>query len=131
MPSPLTEAPKAVVLLSGGLDSYTTAAIASHEGFVVHALTVRYGQIHAQELVAARRVCESLGITARLEVSVDLAALGGSALTGDRPVPKDGAHGQEIPPTYVPARKYGAVVVGAGLGGGAWRRGHLRGCERG
>ena len=95
----------AVVLLSGGLDSYTAGAIAKDEGFDLCALTVRYGQLHAQELVAARRVAEALGVRDRLELSVDLAAVGGSALTGDTPVPKDRALDDGgVPPTYVPAR---------------------------
>ena len=95
----------AVVLLSGGLDSYTAGAIAKDEGFDLYALTVRYGQLHAQELVAARRVAEALNVRDRLELAVDLAAVGGSALTGDTPVPKDRALDDgEIPPTYVPAR---------------------------
>jgi 7-cyano-7-deazaguanine synthase len=96
---------KAVVLLSGGLDSYTAGAIARDKGFELYALTVRYGQLHAQELVAARRVSDALGVRDRLELSVDLAAVGGTALTGDTPVPKDRElDKEEIPPTYVPAR---------------------------
>ena len=81
--------PKAVVLLSGGLDSYTAGAIASAEGFELYALTVRYGQLHAHELEAAGRVARALAVTDHLEVAVDLAAIGGSALTGGSPVPKD------------------------------------------
>jgi 7-cyano-7-deazaguanine synthase len=96
---------KAVVLLSGGLDSYTAAAIARDQGFDLYALTVRYGQLHERELVAARHVSDALGVRERLELSVDLAAVGGSALTGDTPVPKDRElDNGEIPPTYVPAR---------------------------
>ena len=96
---------KAVVLLSGGLDSYTAAAIARDQGFDLYALTVRYGQLHERELVAARHVSDALGVRDRLELSVDLAAVGGSALTGDTPVPKDRELDTgEIPPTYVPAR---------------------------
>ena len=95
---------KAVVLLSGGLDSYTTAAIAGNEGFDVYALTVSYGQVHAGELAAARRVAAALGVDRRLELTVDLASIGGSALTGNLPVPKDRALTPAIPPTYVPAR---------------------------
>ena len=96
---------KAVVLLSGGLDSYTAGAIARDEGFDLYALTVRYGQLHARELVAARHVSDALGVRDRLELSVDLGAVGGSALTGDTPVPKDRQLDKgEIPPTYVPAR---------------------------
>ena len=99
--------PGAVVLLSGGMDSATTAAIASSEGFDVHALSFRYGQRHRAELRAATQVAERLGIARHLILDIDLRAIGGSALTGDIAVPKDTpleAIGQEIPPTYVPAR---------------------------
>jgi 7-cyano-7-deazaguanine synthase len=97
----------AVVLLSGGLDSATTAAIARQEGFLVHALSVDYGQRHRFELSAARQVAESLGIGQHVILAVGLGQLGGSALTAAIAVPKDRptdqiAHG--IPVTYVPAR---------------------------
>ena len=96
---------RAVVLLSGGLDSYTAAAVVRSRGFALFALTVQYGQIHAQELDAARRVAAALGVERHRELSVDLAALGGSALTGAAAVPKDRALDAEgIPSTYVPAR---------------------------
>ena len=96
---------KAVVLLSGGLDSYTAAAIAREQGYALYALTVRYGQVHARELEAARRVAASLGAVRHLELAVDLASIGGSALTGAGAVPKDRSlDAGEIPPTYVPAR---------------------------
>jgi 7-cyano-7-deazaguanine synthase len=99
--------PKAVVLLSGGMDSTTTAAIAQRAGFDVHALSVRYGQRHAVELDAARRVAQRLGIRQHVVIDLDLRAFGGSALTADLPVPKDTPMteiGARIPSTYVPAR---------------------------
>jgi 7-cyano-7-deazaguanine synthase len=97
----------AVVLLSGGLDSATTAAIARAEGFQLHALSVDYGQRHRFELDAAHRVAKSLGIVDHRTVRIDLATFGGSALTTEIAVPKDRpademSHG--IPITYVPAR---------------------------
>jgi len=99
--------PKAVLLLSGGLDSTTMLALATSEGFDVHALTFRYGQRHAHEIEAARRVVERWGVRRHAVVDIDLRMFGGSALTGDLEVPKDRpagdlAHG--IPVTYVPAR---------------------------
>jgi 7-cyano-7-deazaguanine synthase len=99
--------PRAVVLLSGGMDSATTAAIARREGFEVYALSVRYGQRHAVELDAARRVATALGVARHVVLDLDLRAFGGSALTGDLPVPKDTSPeriGEGIPTTYVPAR---------------------------
>ena len=105
----------AVVLLSGGLDSYTAAAIANAEGFLLYALTVRYGQRHAHEIEASRRVAGALGVERHIELDVDLSAFGGSALTGDIPVPKDRAiSSTEIPPTYVPARN--TVFLALALG---------------
>jgi 7-cyano-7-deazaguanine synthase len=95
----------AVVLLSGGLDSYTAAAVAQAEGFRLFALTVRYGQRHAAEIAAAGRVARALGVARHVEIDVDLAAFGGSALTDDLPVPKDRPlDSPGIPSTYVPAR---------------------------
>ncbi len=97
----------AVVLLSGGLDSATAAAIARAQGFDLHALTVDYGQRHRYELDAARRVAAALGVEHLWTQRVDLAQFGGSALTGDLAVPKDRPHdamSQGIPATYVPAR---------------------------
>jgi 7-cyano-7-deazaguanine synthase len=103
--NPVLPPKRAVVLLSGGLDSYTAAAIARSQGFTLFALTVHYGQIHARELDAARRVAAALRVERHQELSVELAALGGSALTGTAAVPKDRALGEEgIPSTYVPAR---------------------------
>jgi 7-cyano-7-deazaguanine synthase len=98
---------KAVVLLSGGMDSATTAAIALDRGFDVHALSFRYGQRHVAELQAAGRVAASLGIRRHVVLDIDLRPFGGSALTGELPVPKDTPMddiGQRIPVTYVPAR---------------------------
>lgn len=97
----------AVVLLSGGLDSATTAAIAQHQGFHVHALTVDYGQRHRFELEAARRVARSLQLARHEIVGIDLSVFGGSALTAEIEVPKDRpehAISEGIPITYVPAR---------------------------
>ena len=96
---------RAAVLLSGGLDSYTAAAIARADGFALCALTIHYGQRHAREIEAARRVADALGVEARLELDLDLRAIGGSALTAGAEVP----HGRDlaapgIPATYVPAR---------------------------
>jgi 7-cyano-7-deazaguanine synthase len=95
---------KAVLLLSGGLDSYTAGAVAREAGFDIYALTVKYGQRHAHEILAARKVGDALGVKAHRELAVDLAALGGSALLGDGEVPKDGPDPNVIPSTYVPAR---------------------------
>jgi 7-cyano-7-deazaguanine synthase len=89
------------------MDSATAAAIAQRDGFDVRALSVRYGQRHAVELDAAMRVAERLGIRQHVVIDLDLRAFGGSALTADRPVPKDtpmGEIGSRIPSTYVPAR---------------------------
>jgi 7-cyano-7-deazaguanine synthase len=95
---------KAIVLLSGGLDSYTAAAIAREQGFEIYALTVKYGQRHAHEILAARKVAEALGVKAHRELAVDLGSVGGSALVGDGDVPKSGPDPNIIPVTYVPAR---------------------------
>jgi len=98
---------RAVVLLSGGLDSTTALAVARHEGFETYALTVRYGQRHAVEVQAARRVAEALGAARHVVLDVDLTVFGGSALTADIAVPKDrdaAAIAEGIPITYVPAR---------------------------
>jgi 7-cyano-7-deazaguanine synthase len=101
-----SDAPRrAVILLSGGLDSYTAAAVAKAEGFDLYALTVAYGQRHAVELEAARRVAAALGVARHIELQLDLSAFGGSSLTGSGPVPKDRPiGGAGIPSTYVPAR---------------------------
>ena len=100
--------PKAVVLLSGGLDSYTAAAMMRAEGFDLFALTIRYGQVHDREVAAARTVAAALRVSRHIELDVNLAAFGGSALVGDGAIPKDRPLDREgdnqIPPTYVPAR---------------------------
>ena len=93
----------AVVLLSGGLDSTVTAALALERGFALNALTIDYNQRHRCELDAARNVAASLGAQRHVILPLDLSLFGGSALTGDIPVPKDGV-GEGIPVTYVPAR---------------------------
>jgi len=95
---------RAVVLLSGGLDSATTLAIARADGFDCYALSFRYGQRHAAELDAAKRVAKSLGTTEHVTLDIDLRQFGGSALTSDIPVPRDRELDDTIPVTYVPAR---------------------------
>ena len=95
--------PLAVVLLSGGLDSMVTAALAQEAGFAVHALTVDYGQRHRLELESAARIAKRLGLVRHTQIALDLRAFGGSALTDAIDVPKAGV-GDDIPVTYVPAR---------------------------
>ena len=96
---------RAVVLLSGGLDSYTAAAIARAQRFTLFALTIDYGQRHAHEIEAARAVARALGVERHLELTVDLRAIGGSSLTSDDAVPRDrDLQAEGIPSTYVPAR---------------------------
>jgi 7-cyano-7-deazaguanine synthase len=95
---------RAVVLLSGGVDSTTTLAIAKSQGFACYALSFRYGQRHSVELEAARRVANVLNAVEHKILDIDLRAFGGSALTDDIAVPKDQAPGPQIPVTYVPAR---------------------------
>jgi 7-cyano-7-deazaguanine synthase len=110
-------AKNAVVLVSGGLDSATTLAIAISKGFAAHALSVDYGQRHQIELQAAQRVSATLGAVRHLTVKVDLRAIGGSALTADLPVPVDRpaeAMASGIPITYVPARN--TVFLSLALG---------------
>ena len=97
----------AVVLLSGGVDSATTLAMARHEGFACHAITFDYGQRHRFELESARRVAESMAVGRHVTIPFDLRAIGGSALTDDIPVPTDQdpqSMAGQIPSTYVPAR---------------------------
>jgi len=96
---------RAVVLLSGGLDSYTAGAIVKSQGFTLCALTIGYGQRHARELESARTVARALGVERQLELDVDLRAIGGSALTSDEAVPHNRRlDAAGIPSTYVPAR---------------------------
>ena len=102
----------AVVLFSGGLDSSTCLAVARAEGFSPHALSIRYGQRHAFELKAAENVARALQVSLKT-VELDLRAIGGSALTGDIDVPKEGLS-QGIPVTYVPARN--TILLGIALG---------------
>ena len=106
---------QSVVLLSGGLDSYTAAAIAKADGFALNALTIHYGQRHAREVEAARLVGRSLGVARHQELSVDLRGIGGSSLTSDIDVPRDRDLSDEgIPSTYVPARN--TVFLSLALG---------------
>jgi 7-cyano-7-deazaguanine synthase len=107
MAMPSASKPPAVLLLSGGLDSTTLLALAHHDGFEVHALTFRYGQRHAHEVEAARRIGKRYGVREHVVADIDLRIFGGSALTADLEVPRDRApdelaHG--VPITYVPAR---------------------------
>jgi 7-cyano-7-deazaguanine synthase len=106
----------AVVLLSGGLDSYTAGAMLRAEGYELFALTVRYGQVHAREVEAAREVAKALGVVRHVELDVNLAAFGGSALVGDGEVPKNRPldNEREIPVTYVPARN--TILLSIALG---------------
>jgi len=119
--------PRAVVLLSGGLDSTTAAALARREGWALYALTVRYGQVHAVEIEAARRAAAALGVVRHVELDVNLAAFGGSSLLGEGEIPKDlGSHSRggttgatpevpgPIPSTYVPARN--TILLSLALG---------------
>lgn len=107
---------KSVVLLSGGLDSATCLAIARADGTEPHALTVMYGQRHAEEIDAAKRVAQAQAVKEHKFVTVDLGSIGGSALTDDIDVPKgrDEAEMTDIPVTYVPARN--TVMLAIALG---------------
>jgi 7-cyano-7-deazaguanine synthase len=96
---------RAILLLSGGLDSYTAGAIARSEGWELHALTIRYGQVHAREIESARQVATALGVRRHLELDVPLSQIGGSSLVGDGAIPRDRPLDEGgIPSTYVPAR---------------------------
>ena len=119
---------RAVVLLSGGLDSATAAALARREGFELYGLTVRYGQVHDVEIQAARRVAQALGFVKHVELAIDLRAFGGSSLLGDGTIPKTDVElfprspvpqspsstSQSIPSTYVPARN--TILLSLALG---------------
>jgi 7-cyano-7-deazaguanine synthase len=104
---------RAVVLLSGGLDSATASAMARREGWALYGLTVRYGQVHACEIEAARRIAASLGFVRHIELDVDLKQFGGSSLVGDGDIPEQAPSSassassvtsSSVPSTYVPAR---------------------------
>ncbi|TWT42856.1 7-cyano-7-deazaguanine synthase QueC [Botrimarina hoheduenensis] len=117
MPPLPDSARRAVVLLSGGLDSATTAAIARADGFEVYALSIDYGQRHRFELDSAQRVAQAIGVAEHRIVKIDLGQFGGSALTADIAVPRGRSEGQmsaEIPVTYVPARN--TVMLSLALG---------------
>ncbi len=99
--------PRAVVLASGGLDSTVTAAVARHDGYALHLLTIAYRQRHAVEVERSRQVATALGAHQHVVIDVDLRAIGGSALTGDMSVPKhrtDAERNRDVPVTYVPGR---------------------------
>lgn len=112
-----SSARNAVVLVSGGMDSAVTAALAREQGHAVYALSVSYGQRHSSELAASRRVSTMLGVVEHKTVSVDLRSIGGSALTADMDVPEGAEHGHGdhvIPVTYVPARN--TIMLSIALG---------------
>jgi 7-cyano-7-deazaguanine synthase len=110
----------AVVLLSGGLDSMVTAGLAREAGFALHALTIDYGQRHRREIAAASAIAERLGVARHVVLPLDLRRFGGSALTDDVEVPKQGV-GSGIPVTYVPARNliFLSLTVGFAEASGA------------
>jgi len=111
------QSPKAVVLLSGGLDSATVLAVAAHDGFVVHALSFDYGQRHRFELKSAKQLAKAFGVQHSI-VPLDLRQFGGSALTSDVAVPKNRREEEmssEIPITYVPARNIVFLSIALGL----------------
>lgn len=111
------EQPRAVILLSGGLDSATVLALARQQGYQVYAMSFQYGQRHVHELDCARSLAGRFGVAAHRVVTIDLAVFGGSALTGPTAVPKDRdvEQGADIPVTYVPARN--TIFLSFGL---AW-----------
>jgi 7-cyano-7-deazaguanine synthase len=105
---------RAVVLVSGGMDSAVTLALAREQGYACHALSVAYGQRHTSELDAAARLARTLGALEHKTVQVDLRSIGGSALTADIAVPEDAADATGIPVTYVPARN--TIMLSIALG---------------
>ena len=109
-----TSSRKAVVLVSGGMDSAVTIAIAREQGYQVHALSVAYGQRHQSELAASDRVATMLGAVEHKTVAVDLRSIGGSALTANIDVPLDAGDSHDIPVTYVPARN--TIMLSIALG---------------
>ncbi|MEK6375878.1 MAG: 7-cyano-7-deazaguanine synthase QueC [Acidobacteriota bacterium] len=106
---------RAVILLSGGLDSATVLALAKREGSTCHALSFVYGQRHEIELAAARRVAGAMGVEEHIVFPIDLRLFGGSALTGNVAVPKDAVGAPGIPVTYVPARNTIFLAVALGF----------------
>src|SRR2546423_416281 len=113
---------RAVILLSGGLDSATVLAIAKREARECHAISFIYGQRHEVELAAAKRVAAAQGVAEHLVFPLDLRLFGGSALTSDIAVPKDAVGAPGIPVTYVPARNkiFLAVALGFSEPRGGW-----------
>jgi 7-cyano-7-deazaguanine synthase len=115
--------PKAIVLLSGGLDSATSLAMAQDQGFECYALSFEYGQRHDCELAAAKKIAQKAGITNHVVINIDLRQWGGSALTSDQiDVPDAGSYDEAIPATYVPARNiiFLSFAVGWAEVIGAW-----------
>jgi 7-cyano-7-deazaguanine synthase len=110
----LNTLPKAVVLVSGGMDSAVVIALAREQGYQVYSLSVSYGQRHNSELAASERVSSALGAVEHKTVGIDLRSIGGSALTADIDVPLDSAPGTDIPVTYVPARN--TIMLSIALG---------------
>ena len=108
----MSDSKRAVVLVSGGMDSAVTLALARAQGFDCFALSVAYGQRHVAELDAAKHIAKTLGAVEHKIVDVDLRSIGGSALTADIDVPEEGGHG--IPVTYVPARN--TIMLSIALG---------------
>jgi 7-cyano-7-deazaguanine synthase len=105
---------KAVILVSGGMDSAVTIALAREQGYQVYALSVAYGQRHSSELAASDRVSKMLGAVEHKTVSIDLRSIGGSALTANIDVPLDAGESGDIPVTYVPARN--TIMLSIALG---------------